>query len=65
MKKVKLSRYAIPIEKDGKYLLFSTKRCNLYEVDKESYEFLLNLNITEGDYTQDSELSDLIDDLKG
>lgn len=38
-----LSRFAIPFHRDGKYLLFSSKTCNFYELDRGTYDFLEDL----------------------
>lgn len=38
-----LSQFALPFHSNGKYLLFSSKTCNFYELDKESYDFFSDL----------------------
>lgn len=39
----RLSQFAHPFQRDDKYLLFSSKTCNFYELDKDSYDFLSGL----------------------
>lgn len=39
-KRFSLSRYAIPFHRDGQYLIFSSKTCNFYKLEKEGYDYV-------------------------
>ena len=39
-KRFSLSRYAIPFHRDGQYLIFSSKTCNFYKLEKDVYDYV-------------------------